>query len=75
MAEDKLTIEITAKFIISKSSVSDWTKKYSEERQYSNTTSSFEDNLVQSCFNFYPLTYSLIEVTIPFSKYMYLYPE
>lgn len=39
MAGDKSTVEIAAEYNIAKSSVSEWAKKYSEECQYTHTTS------------------------------------
>lgn len=39
MAGDKSTVEIAAEYNISKSTVSEWARKYGEECQYKNTTS------------------------------------
>lgn len=39
MAGDKSTVDIAAEYNISKSTVSEWAKKYGEECQYTNTTS------------------------------------
>lgn len=43
MAGDKTTAEIAAEYNIAKSTVSEWTKKYSEESQYMNTTLNFNE--------------------------------
>lgn len=39
MAGDKSTVEIAAEYNISKSTVSEWARKYGEECQYKNTIS------------------------------------
>ena len=38
MAGDKSTVELSAEYNVAKSTILDWTKKYGEECQYTNTT-------------------------------------
>jgi transposase len=38
MAGNKSTVELSAKYNVAKSTISEWAKKYGEECQYKNTT-------------------------------------
>ena len=38
MAGNKSTLELSAKYNVAKSTISEWAKKYGEECQYKNTT-------------------------------------
>ena len=44
MVSDKSTVEIAAEYNISKSTVSEWVRKYAEECQYKNTTTKVNES-------------------------------